>query len=90
MKLPDDPCNPEPTPRLEREQRLRLFQQLHQSPEHEVMVEDFTYRRASGKMKCFHCRLLYREHPHAEGGGMISQEGYPIDHRLCNGDIVHL
>lgn len=61
--------------KLEIDARLRLFSQLHQSVE-----ED--WRRASGSMRCECCGLLYRQHP--------IENIYNIDHRLCDGTIVHL
>lgn len=53
--------------------RLRLFPQLHQSDD---------WCRASGKMTCQYCGLLYSQHP--------IEEIYNIDHRLCDGSTVHL
>lgn len=67
---------------LEREQVLRLFQQMHQN--------DFYYdywRRSSGKSLCVLCGLEHREHLYAEEYPLFP-EGY--DKRLCNGDIVHI
>ncbi len=61
--------------RLENEARLRLFQQLHQS-------EEDDWRRASGRMLCEYCGLMYRLHP--------VEEVYNTDNRLCNGTLVHL
>lgn len=61
--------------RLLNDQKLRLFQQLHQD-------DDPEYYRASGSCKCPICGLEYRDHP--------EDPIYDIDHRLCNGDIVHL
>lgn len=84
-----DPYDPEPTSRLEREVRLRLFEQLHQSPPHEDMVNDFTWRRANGHMRCQYCDLLYREHPYGEEDFQNIESG-SMDHRLCDGSIVHL
>ena len=63
--------------RLERESVLRLFPQMHQDDE-----EDCNWYRASGDMYCLHCGLQYRHHP--------VEEFFNIDHRLCNGEIVHL
>jgi len=61
---------------MNKEYALRLFRQLHQS-------EDiYDWRRASGEMTCKYCGLLYRQHP--------IEEVYNIDHRLCDGSIVHL
>lgn len=65
---------------LEREQRLRLFGQLHQN-------DDPEWRRASGSMLCPFCSLAYRYH--------LNDEEHPLwgdgfDKRLCNGDVVHL
>lgn len=61
--------------KLEIESRLRLFQQLHQS-------EDNDWHRANGRMYCELCGMQYSLHP--------VEENYNIDHRLCNGTIVHL
>ena len=59
----------------------RLFEMLHQDDEP-------VWRRASGSCICKLCGLAYREHPmFDEQLGMVS---HPIDHRLCNGDVVHL
>lgn len=66
--------------RMAREVQMRLFQQLHQNDEPE-------WRRASGSMKCSLCRCEYRYHP------LVDEQlgfGEPIDHRLCDGDVVHL
>ena len=62
--------------RLTIESKLRLFQQLHQS---ELTLD---WRRASGGVLCDLCGLPYRKHP-IEGTT-------DIDHRLCNGELVHL
>jgi uncharacterized protein YbaR (Trm112 family) len=62
------------TPRQQREIRLRLFQQLHQ--------DTGEWHRASGEMYCKNCGLQYRYHP--------VEEQYDIDHRLCDGELVHL
>ena len=65
--------------KLEVESRLRLFQQLHQD-------DDPEWRRAAGACICPLCKLEYRKHPHD-----VAFDGYlNVDHRLCNGDIVHL
>jgi hypothetical protein len=61
--------------RLQIEYNQRLFQQLHQS-------HDEDWHRASGQMLCRYCACLYRQHP--------IEEMYNIDHRLCNGVVVHL
>lgn len=58
----------------------RLFQQLHQD-------DDPNWRRANGSMYCYLCLLKYRQHPYFDEQTCF---GHPIDHRLCNGDIVHL
>lgn len=63
--------------RLEKETRLRLFYPLHQDDSE----YEFWYR-ASGTCVCSICGLQYRDHP--------TEEYRNIDHRLCNGDIVHL
>lgn len=60
---------------LERENVLRLFDQLHQDNEND-------WRRSSGNMFCEHCKLQYRHHP--------VEQFYNTDHRLCNGYTVHL
>ena len=63
---------------LEREQILRLFQQMHQ--------DDDVWYRASGSMYCEICGLQYGYHP-------IDQTTYSdinFDRRLCNGKTVHL
>jgi len=66
--------------RLWREAGMRLFLPLHQDDEPE-------WRRASGSMTCLMCGCKYRDHPYFD-----EQMGFgdPIDHRLCNGDVVHL
>jgi hypothetical protein len=58
-----------------RDQRLRLFQQLHQD-------DDPVWHRSNGHMKCGLCGLPYRDHP--------VEEEYNVDHRLCDGRVVHL
>lgn len=58
-----------------REQRFRLFQQLHQD-------DDPVWHRASGACICDKCGLPYRDHP--------VEEEFNIDRRLCDGRIVHL
>lgn len=84
----EDPHDPTPVPRLEREQRLRLFEQLHQAPEKGVMVGHLTSRRANGFVRCEHCLLVYRDHYLDEESW--DYNGEPFDRRLCNGDVVHL
>lgn len=59
---------------------LRLFQQMHQD-------DDPDWRRASGQMYCRICGHQYRDHPYFDEQTFC---GYPVDHRLCNGDVVHL
>lgn len=84
-----DACDPEPSPRLEREQRLRLFQQLHQSPEHEDMINADMWRRANRFLLCESCKLTYGEHsPYDE---YLFGDPYVdlTDHRLCNGEVIH-
>ena len=66
--------------RIEREVRLRLFPQLHQD-------DDPVRYRASGDMVCALCGLTYRNHPLFIEYIFWSD---PVDHRLCNGDVVHL
>ncbi len=60
--------------RLQRDAKLRLFQQMHQDYEPE-------WRRASGGCVCEICGLKYRDH-------FDDTDGF--DKRLCNGDVVHL
>jgi hypothetical protein len=89
MKLSENLFDPEPTPRMEREQRLRLFQQLHQSPEHEDMIYAELWRRANWFRMCEFCQLPYGEHPFFDE--YLSGDPYmvPTDHRLCSGDVIH-
>lgn len=68
--------------RLEREVAMRLFLPLHQDDDVEV-----NRYRASGEMYCALCTCQYRYHPYYEE---LTYNGEPIDHRLCNGDVVHL
>lgn len=58
-----------------REDRLRLFQQLHQD-------DDIVWHRSSGACICELCGLEYRQHP--------QEEYFNVDRRLCDGRIVHL
>lgn len=58
----------------------RLFQQLHQD-------DNPNRRRASGSVYCHLCLQQYRDHPLFDEHTFL---GHPIDHRLCNGDVVHL
>ena len=58
----------------------RLFEMLHQD-------DDPNWRRASGEMYCYLCLLKYRQHPYFDEHTFYGQL---IDHRLCNGDVVHL
>lgn len=44
-------------------------------------------RRASGNMYCYLCLEQYRKHPYFDEQTFYGQ---PVDHRLCNGDVVHL
>ncbi len=62
---------------LERESKLRLFQQLHQEPEYPT-----EWRRASGRQRCLLCGLKYSDHP--------VESIFNLDPRLCDGTIVHL
>ncbi len=55
--------------------KLRLFSQLHQSIDEE-------WSRANGAARCDLCGLTYQEHP--------VEDVYRIDHRLCDGMVVHL
>lgn len=68
------------TSRLRREVSMRLFLPLHQDDEP-------NWRRASGRMLCHLCGHSYQEHPYFDEPTCY---GEPIDHRLCNGDVVHL
>lgn len=65
---------------LGREARMRLFLPLHQDDEPE-------WRRASGGVICSLCGCEYRHHPYFDERTYF---GHPVDHRLCNGDVVHL
>ncbi len=65
---------------LDRESRMRLFLPLHQD-------DDPERRRSSGGVVCHLCGCEYRYHPYFEEQTYF---GEPIDHRLCNGDVVHL
>lgn len=67
---------------LGREAAMRLFLPLHQDDGTEEV-----WRRASGSMKCALCGAEYRYHPYYEENNF---HGHPTDHRLCNGDVVHL
>lgn len=62
---------------LERESKLRLFQQLHQEPEYPT-----EWRRASGRQRCLLCGLKYSDQP--------VESIFNLDPRLCDGTIVHL
>ena len=76
--------------RLEREARLRLFQQLHQGLDPEDADRyDFFFRRANGSVLCEHCGLEYRVHPYDEEGP-VNCDGRPCHHRLCGGETAHL
>ena len=65
---------------MEREAKMRLFQQLHQD-------DDPEWYRANGSVKCGLCGVLYRCHPYSLEHPLW---GEVVDHRLCNGDVVHL
>jgi len=72
--------------RLEREARMRLFQQLHQNDDPDLGERR---RRPNGKMRCPLCCCQYREHPpflEEYGWGY----GGDYDPRLCTGEVVHL
>jgi hypothetical protein len=84
-----DLYDPEPTTRSERESKLRLFEQLHQSPEHEDMVYAGIWRRANWFLLCELCQLPYGEHPWYDEYSLGDQHRELTDHRLCNGDVVH-
>jgi hypothetical protein len=49
--------------------------------------DDPVWYRAAGGCICEICGLTYREHPMYDEQTVY---GEPIDHRLCNGDVVHL
>lgn len=72
-------------PLLVREIKLRLFQQLHQTPE--VDGSPVFWHRANGCVKCLVCGLEYREHFDAIEFPLA---GETFDKRLCDGTIVHL
>ena len=59
----------------------RLFQQLHQDDDQE------NRRRADKSCICSLCLEPYWKHPYFDEHTFY---GHPMDHRLCNGDIVHL
>jgi hypothetical protein len=82
----EDPHNPAPTVRSERESRLRLFEQLHQSPDDEAMDYAEISYRANWFLLCEHCGLSYGEHPQYDE---FIVYGELTDHRLCNGDVIH-
>ena len=67
---------------LFREHGMRLFLPLHQDDD---VVE--RRRRASGSMYCTLCGCQYRYHPYFEE---LTYNVEPVDHRLCDGDVVHL
>lgn len=66
--------------KLQREAGMRLFLQMHQYDKPER-------RRAAGGVICSLCRCEYRHHPYFDERTCFDG---PIDHRLCNGDVVHL
>lgn len=59
----------------------RLFEMMHQD-------DDPNWRRASGQMYCWFCLQKYYRHPYFDE--QLGGVSHPIDHRLCNGDVVHL
>ena len=67
---------------LEREWKMRLFLPLHQDDD-----VGNTRRRASGECLCYVCGVAYRNHPYFDE---FTSCGEPIDHRLCDGSVVHL
>lgn len=67
--------------RLDRWARMRLFFPLHQD-------DDPIRRRASGEMCCDLCGVQYTYYPYFDEQ-MFGDNG-PVDHRLCDGDVVHL
>lgn len=71
--------------KLERESRMRLFQQLHQDdgPDKGEMR-----RRPNGELLCRLCGVAYDFHPlfEEERGG----DNFQTDRRLCDGEVVHL
>ena len=64
-----------------RENTLRLFTGLHQNDNPDC-------RRADGRIYCEYCYLMFKEHPIDTERHYFNDSG--ADHRLCNGDIVHL
>lgn len=68
---------------LFRESSQRPFQPLHQD-------DDPTWRRASGGRVCHLCGCAYREHPLFENYDTHHLEHDSLDHRLCDGTVVHL
>ncbi len=73
---------------LTRESGQRLFEQLHQSYDHD-RKSGGGRRRPSGEMICHLCGCPYRSHPPftEEYGWSFSGDWDP---RLCDGEVVHL
>jgi hypothetical protein len=67
---------------LSREQSMRLFLPLHQDDS----VEE-NRRRGTGRVYCTLCGHHYRHHPYYDE---VTYNSDPVDHRLCDGDVVHL
>jgi hypothetical protein len=85
----ENPYDPAPIPRLERDRRLRLFQQLHQSPELEDMLDAELWRRANWFLRCELCQLPYGEHAPFDEYLFGDPHLDPTDHRLCSGEVIH-
>lgn len=67
---------------LERQSKLRLFEQLHQT------YDDYVYWRASGSCRCNLCGLTYREH--CDDLERFDRWGDSVLKRLCSGEFVKL
>lgn len=70
---------------LQREQKLRLFQQMHQND----FYDDY-WRRGSGSSICTLCGLEFRDHLNDEENPLGGWGEIYYDKRLCNGNIRHL
>lgn len=73
------------TRKLFRDSSMRPFQPLHQDD-----IPEDRWRRSDKRMKCLFCGCQYWEHPLFEGYSERCIDRDILDHRLCNGDIVHL
>lgn len=71
--------------KLERESRMRLFQQLHQNDDPDCGE---MRRRPNGEILCGLCGLEYNHHPLFEEER--SSDSFQTDVRLCTGEVVHL